>query len=160
MHMSPYKGVIQCGVMVLRQEGWRAFYRSFSAQLFMNIPYQCIHLVAYETIGKILNPSNSYNPRAHLLAGAGAGAMAAALTTPFDVAKTLLNTQEEVVASTAGGRVVGLGNALRTIYAVNGVGGYAKGLTARVLFTAPAAAISWSVYEFFKYTLRLQGDDT
>lgn len=35
-----------------------------------------------------------YNPLVHMMAGAAAGASAAAITTPLDVIKTLLNTQE------------------------------------------------------------------
>lgn len=35
-----------------------------------------------------------YNPIVHMAAGAAAGASAAAITTPLDVIKTLLNTQE------------------------------------------------------------------
>lgn len=35
-----------------------------------------------------------YNPIVHMTAGAAAGASAAAITTPLDVIKTLLNTQE------------------------------------------------------------------
>ena len=30
-----------------------------------------------------------------------------------------------------------------------------QGLTARVLYQAPSTAVAWSVYEFFKYWLRL-----
>ena len=153
---------MHCAVSIYRQEGVRAFYRSFSAQLLMNVPYQCIHLVTYESLGTFFNPTGTYSPATHLIAGAGAGALAAAVTTPFDVAKTLLNTQEVLAAGHGATErpvhVVGLATALRTIYTAGGVLGYAKGLSARVMFTAPAAAISWSVYEFFKFTLGVEGN--
>jgi solute carrier family 25 (mitochondrial iron transporter), member 28/37 len=152
MHHSPYTGVLQCARAVFASEGWQAFYRSMGAQLLMNIPYQMVHLVTYDTLRKVFNPEGTYNPGAHLVAGAGAGALAAALTTPFDVAKTLLNTQELAVD---GPRpyISGLKTALRTIHHTSGAAGFAKGLSARVLYTAPSAAISWSVYEFFKFVL-------
>lgn len=41
-----------------------------------------------------LNVERKYNPLVHMMAGAAAGASAAAITTPLDVIKTLLNTQE------------------------------------------------------------------
>jgi len=41
-----------------------------------------------------LNVERKYNPVVHMVAGAAAGASAAAITTPLDVVKTLLNTQE------------------------------------------------------------------
>ena len=58
--------------------------------------YQCTHLVVYEILREKLNPNNEYDPRTHLLSGGGAGAFAAAITNPFDVTKTLLNTQVRV----------------------------------------------------------------
>lgn len=41
-----------------------------------------------------LNQERKYNPPVHVVAGGAAGACAAAITTPLDVVKTLLNTQE------------------------------------------------------------------
>eukprot|EP00051_Salpingoeca_urceolata_P009080 m.111422 g.111422 ORF g.111422 m.111422 type:complete len:322 (+) comp16116_c1_seq2:374-1339(+) len=157
---SPYRGVGDCFVQVYRQEGFRAFYRSLSTQVMMNIPFQCTHLVTYEFFRKTLNPSGAYHPPTHLVAGAVAGCVAAAATMPFDVAKTLLNTQEQCPGSraardTLAGRryVRGLFAALSTIHRLSGPSGFFKGVSARILFTAPATAISWSVYEFFKHWL-------
>lgn len=60
----------------------------------MNVPFQSLHFVSYEFCQNITNPDRSYNPSAHMVSGAIAGGVAAALTTPLDVCKTLLNTQE------------------------------------------------------------------
>lgn len=167
MFNSPYSGLVHCGTTILRTEGMGAFYRSFSTQMIMNIPYQITQLVTYEFLRKKLNPKGTYDPTTHFVAGGVAGALASAVTTPLDVAKTLLNTQEpcpgaqaaqEVLPQTKPRPIVGVYNALQTIYKVNGISGFAKGLYARVLFTTPAAAISWSVYEFFKHWLSL-GED-
>ena len=49
--------------------------------------------------------------------------------------------------------VVGVVSAMRMIYQVSGVKGYSKGITARMLISAPGAAVSWTVYEFFKHFL-------
>ena len=139
MQNSPYKSAFDCARTVLAKEGLSAFYRSFSAQLFMGAPYQCIHLVTYETVRKSLNPSETYSPRTHFVAGACAGGLAAAFTTPFDVAKTLLNTQEPMGDNI---KVTGFVTAMRTIHSVSGLRGFAKGLTARVAFTAPGPPMS------------------
>jgi solute carrier family 25 iron transporter 28/37 len=40
MHNSPYRGVVDCVRTVFRQEGVGAFYRSYTTQLAMNIPFQ------------------------------------------------------------------------------------------------------------------------
>lgn len=86
---------------------------------------------------------------AHVVAGGAAGAAAAAFTTPLDVCKTLLNTQEESVGSTRG-----LFDAIRKVYRVAGMAGFFKGIQARVLYQMPATAVCWSTYEFFKFILK------
>lgn len=83
-----------------------------------------------------------------MIAGGAAGASAAALTTPLDVCKTLLNTQEDGV-----GRTQGLIQAVKKVYNVAGISGFFKGMQPRVLYQMPATAICWSTYEFFKYLL-------
>lgn len=82
------------------------------------------------------------------MAGGAAGAAAAAFTTPLDVCKTLLNTQEQGV-----GKTRGLMEAIRKVYRVAGMSGFFKGIQARVLYQMPATAVCWSTYEFFKYVL-------
>lgn len=170
MYDSPYRGVYDCARSIIKTEGIQAFYRSFTTQLTMNIPFQCTHFVTYEFMRELLNPEGGYDPRTHLFAGALAGGFAAALTTPLDVAKTLLNTQEERVVnektvpkskSVKNGRlfVRGMLNAMKTIYTIRGFSGYFQGLRARVIYQVPSCAISWSVYEFFKYNLSLAISD-
>ncbi|RWS23629.1 mitoferrin-2-like protein, partial [Leptotrombidium deliense] len=48
MYKSPYSGVIKCFIGVWRNEGIRAFYRSYTTQLTKNISFQSIHLMTYE----------------------------------------------------------------------------------------------------------------
>jgi solute carrier family 25 iron transporter 28/37 len=153
MFHSPYKNVTECIRTIIRTEGLRAFYRSYTTQLTMNIPFQSIHFVTYEFGQETLNPKREFNPQSHMISGGIAGAVAAAVTTPLDVCKTLLNTQEKHVVKVDAQRteIKGMVNAFRTVYRLNGFRGYFKGLQARVIFQVPATALSWSVYEFFKY---------
>lgn len=159
MYNSPYKSVSDCIRKVWRTEGTAAFYRSYTTQLTMNIPFQSVHFVMYELGQEYLNSERKYNPKSHVVSGAAAGAFAAAVTTPLDVCKTLLNTQEQRV--TNGRRSInGMLHAFRTIYDHGGLRGYFKGIGARVVFQMPATALSWSVYEFFKYFLTTQWRQT
>lgn len=48
MYNSSYKSVIACMKGVYKNEGIKAFYRSYSTQLVMNIPHQTIHFATYE----------------------------------------------------------------------------------------------------------------
>ncbi|CAH0555424.1 unnamed protein product [Brassicogethes aeneus] len=143
---SPYKSVMQCVRHIYHTEGSRAFYRSYTTQLTMNVPFQSIHFMVYELAQKATNKDGTYNPAAHMASGALAGAVAAAITTPLDVCKTLLNTQQA-------GRVGGLVSAVKTVYRLGGPPAYFRGLQARVMYQMPATAICWSTYEFFKYIL-------
>ncbi|XP_078499675.1 mitoferrin-2 isoform X1 [Lissotriton helveticus] len=153
MYNSPYSRVTDCMRAVWRKEGAGAFYRSFTTQLTMNIPFQAIHFMTYEFLQEHLNPHRQYNPGSHMLSGACAGAVAAAATTPLDVCKTLLNTQESLAVNSlnVGGHITGMANAFRTVYQVGGVTAYFRGVQARVIYQMPSTAIAWSVYEFFKY---------
>jgi len=154
MCCSPYKGALNCAVSVYKQEGWRAFYRSYPTSLSMNIPFQASHFMVYEFAQTLTNPDQQYNPAAHAVSGAAAGAVAALITMPLDVCKTLLNTQEaNVLVRLNTNQVVGLSSAFRTVWRLAGPAGLFKGLRARIFYQMPATAISWSVYEFFKHYL-------
>lgn len=178
MYNSPYKGVLDCARTIFRSEGVPAFYRSYTTQLTMNLPFQCIHFVTYEFAREILNPAGGYDPKTHLLAGGCAGGIAAAITTPLDVAKTLLNTQEErAVCCLEQGKTIetcsstkpfqggdrrfvrGMVTGMTSIYKLRGWTGYFQGMRARVIYQAPSCAICWSVYEFLKYALSINITD-
>ncbi|XP_030628615.1 mitoferrin-2 [Chanos chanos] len=160
MYNSPYRGVLDCVRAVWQKEGAGAFYRSYTTQLTMNVPFQALHFMTYEYLQELINPQRHYNPSSHMVSGALAGAIAAAATTPLDVCKTLLNTQESLALSSLGqgrgggaGHISGLAHAFRTVYRLGGVPAYFKGVQARVIYQMPSTAISWSVYEFFKYVI-------
>ena len=156
MYNSPYKSTIHCIRTVYNTEGPRAFYRSYTTQLSMNIPFQVIHFISYEFLQDELNYSRQYDPLSHMFSGAGAGACAAALTTPLDVAKTLLNTQEQRRSLNQNKRISGMVSAMLKIYTSMGVRGFFRGVTARVVYQMPSTAICWSIYEFFKHMLGLK----
>ena len=158
MYGSPYRTCIHCGNEVLKKEGRLAFYRSYTTQLSMNIPFQCIHFVTYEFCQELLNHEREYKPLTHIMSGSCAGAIAAACTTPLDVCKTLLNTQEKC-ALTKGNYISGLTEACKTVYQFRGIRGFFNGLSARVIFQTPSTGISWSVYELFKYQLTTKKTD-
>jgi solute carrier family 25 iron transporter 28/37 len=134
----------------------------------MNIPFHSVHLITYELLQDYLNYARAYDPLSHVISGAGAGAIASAITTPLDVCKTLLNTQECCLAPTgaptcslprnptgatntvlATEEAKGLISAVRVIYVQGGLTAFFKGLTPRVLYQMPSTAVAWSCYEFF-----------
>ncbi|KAH6814218.1 Mitochondrial substrate carrier family protein [Perilla frutescens var. frutescens] len=152
---SPYKGVWDCVSRVLRQDGIRAFYASYRTTVLMNAPFTAVHFTTYEAAKRGLMEF-SHSPESlsdeslvvHATAGAAAGALAAALTTPLDVVKTQLQCQgvcgcDRFVSGS-------IGDVFQTIIKKDGYRGLMRGWMPRMLFHAPAAAICWSTYEAAK----------
>ena len=93
---SPYKGVMDCISKTLRNEGVRAFYRSYPTTLAMNVPFTAIHFSTYEGAKRALFKASEAEREGFAVqfaAGGIAGGLAAALTTPMDVVKTRMQTQ-------------------------------------------------------------------
>ncbi|KAF9428562.1 Fe(2+) transporter [Podila epigama] len=155
---SVYTSVAHCASRVYAVEGIRAFYISYPTTLSMTIPFQSIQFATYEYLRKVLNPSGQYDPMTHIMAGGVAGAVAAAATTPLDVAKTLLQTRGES-KDVRIRNCNGLIEAWKLIYHRQGLSGFAKGLQPRVLSHMPSTAICWSVYEYGKWFLNQQNAD-
>ncbi|GBL86410.1 Mitoferrin-1 [Araneus ventricosus] len=158
VYASPYSSSLNCLKTVVRREGVGALYRSLPTQLAIDAPHGALHFVIYETSQNFLNPSRSFDAKSHILCGALAGGCAAAATTPLDVCRTLLNTQEgAVLGETERTKIRGLPHALVTVYKMNGIWGFTRGIKARVMHQMPSTAICWCVYEFFKHYLSDRG---
>jgi solute carrier family 25 iron transporter 28/37 len=48
----------------------------------------------------------------------------------------------------------GIKDAVNSIYQTRGLIGFTAGMQARVVYQVPATALSWSVYELFKFILQ------
>ncbi|KAA8543704.1 hypothetical protein F0562_021550 [Nyssa sinensis] len=150
---SPYKGLLDCVRRVLREEGIRAFYASYRTTVLMNAPFTAVHFATYEAAKRGLmefSPESANDVRlvVHATAGAAAGALAAAVTTPLDVVKTQLQCQgvcgcDRFISGS-------IRDVIRTIVKKDGYSGLVRGWLPRMLFHAPAAAICWSTYEAAK----------
>lgn len=98
LNRSPYRGVRDCMVRMIREEGFGAFYASYRTTVVMNAPFTAVHFSTYEAVKKVLSevsPENANEERiiVHVTAGGAAGALASAVTTPLDVVKTRLQCQ-------------------------------------------------------------------
>ncbi|GAA5814108.1 hypothetical protein MFLAVUS_007598 [Mucor flavus] len=147
---SAYRTVRECARHVYAKEGFIAFYISLPTTLTMSVPFQSIQFATYEYFRKVINPAGDYDPKTHAIAGGLAGAIASAITTPLDVVKTLLQTRGQN-ADPRIRNASGLMDAVNIIKERYGVRGFFRGFKPRVLTVMPSAAISWSVYEYFKW---------
>lgn len=155
MHGSTHRTVMQCARNVYQQEGLRAFYVSYPTTLTMTVPFTAVQFSVYEWAKKVLNPSETYSPTTHVCAGGFSGAVAAAITNPLDVAKTLLQTRGNSTDAQIR-NASGMFEAFRIIHSREGLKGFARGLTPRVLTFMPSNALCWLSYEGFRFFLNEQ----
>jgi solute carrier family 25 iron transporter 28/37 len=144
-----YKSMFDCARYVYRNEGLAAFYVSYPTTLSMTVPFTALQFLAYESISTVMNPSKKYDPWTHCTAGAVAGGFAAALTTPMDVIKTMLQTRGTATDPELR-RVSGFVEGCKVLHRREGFGGFFKGVRPRVVTTMPSTAICWSAYEACK----------
>ncbi|KAK7943236.1 mitochondrial carrier domain-containing protein [Apiospora hydei] len=144
-----YRSMADCARYVYRNEGLSAFYVSYPTTLSMTVPFTALQFLAYESISTTMNPEKKYDPFTHCTAGAVAGGFAAALTTPMDVIKTMLQTRGSATDPEL--RAVNSFMAgCRLLYQREGIRGFFKGVKPRVVTTMPSTAICWSAYEASK----------
>lgn len=142
VHGSVYPTIVQCARDVFRKEGFTAFYVSYPTTLAMTVPFTATQFMAYESISKSMNPSKKYDPTTHCVAGGLAGGIAAAVTTPLDVIKTLLQTRG-TVSDPEIRNARGLLEAAAIIKRRNGWGGFFRGMRPRIITAVPSTAICW-----------------
>ncbi|GAA6010166.1 hypothetical protein JCM11491_005372 [Sporobolomyces phaffii] len=153
VHGSKFRSVPETFKTVYRTEGLGAFYVSYPTTLTMTVPFTAVQFSTYEFIKDKLNPSGVYSPLTHVTAGGIAGAVAAAVTTPLDVAKTLLQTRGTSDDAQIR-KARGMGDAFRIIWERHGLKGFSRGLTPRILTNMPSNALCWLSYEGFRFFLR------
>lgn len=141
-----------CLRYVYRTEGLSAFYVSYPTTLSMTVPFTALQFLAYESLSTTFNPTKKYDPLTHCTAGAVAGGFAAALTTPMDVIKTMLQTRGTATDPELR-NVNSFMEGCRLLKRREGLRGFFKGVRPRVVTTMPSTAICWSAYEACKSVL-------
>lgn len=145
---TKYSSFARCALEVYRKEGISAYYISYPTTLIMNVPFTAVNFTVYESTSKILNPQKIHDPLVHCIAGGIAGASAAAITTPLDVIKTLLQTRGY---STSTSNLNSFYSGAKYIYQTAGFRGFWRGLRPRIVSNMPSTAICWTSYEIGKF---------
>jgi len=170
---SAEKGVLRATVLGLQEmvgtEGYSSLWRGLTLTLWRDVPFSALYWWGYEygrrrldeartrsanLLGQDRNPDLSHSALLmdSFLAGAGAGAISAFVTTPFDVGKT--RQQTTVRDPKARGKDLpenrSMPRFLWHIYRQEGISGLFRGSAARCLKVAPACAIMISSYEVGK----------
>lgn len=136
-------GSLKVAERIFKREGLRGYYRGYMATLARDVPFSAIYWSLYEPIKRQhiwSRPSNV--PYNEFIAGALAGIVAAIVTTPFDVVKTM--QQVHINKKSPANQI------LVDLIRKKGAGALFTGVQARVVRIAPACAIMISTYEFGK----------
>lgn len=135
---------------IWQQDGIRGFYRGLTASIF-GVSETAIQFLIYERVKReMLERKQLNNPEAELgglqVFGAAAGAKlcASLLTYPHEVVRTRLR---ELVSDGSKPKYTGVPQALKLIFAEEGVRGLYAGIEAHMLRTVPNAAFMFMAYE-------------
>ncbi|KAF3907664.1 Mitoferrin [Arthrobotrys entomopaga] len=187
--VSAFRQTIMSVRSMVAHEGVTSLWRGLMLTLWRDVPFSGIYWWGYETVRGFL-ASERYGRKHHLgpierhrvdnetlsqeedkatftdsfVAGATSGAVAAFVTTPFDVGKTRRQVWRAAgdVAGDANTATVmksegSMPKVLMEIYKTEGIRGLFRGCVPRMLKVAPACAIMISSYEIGKkYAMRMK----
>lgn len=160
---------------MVQVQGYTSLWRGLTLTMWRDVPFSGFYWWGYEAVRNILadlrNPMykdarHDLHPRSgddhattfidSFIAGAASGAVAAVITTPFDVGKTRQQVLEHSHSSKSGPTSKlrpeerSMPRFLYQIWAEEGITGLFRGWAARCLKVAPACAIMISSYEIGK----------
>ncbi|CAG9330231.1 unnamed protein product [Blepharisma stoltei] len=149
---NQYSSVSDAFVKIFREEGIRGFYKGLFSNLLRDLPYSALAYAFYEQysmfIYYITGMDKGYSLN-NFVSGVSAGFTACLITQPFDIMKTRLQ-----FADVGGQKVRGLFCGLVGIWNEEGLRGFTRGLTVRVVERSCSFGIVWLLYEKAKLGLK------
>ncbi|XP_032779444.2 S-adenosylmethionine mitochondrial carrier protein [Daphnia magna] len=130
---------------ILRSEGIAGLYRGYTTTVLREIPFSFIQFPLWEGMKSFWSEKQGrpVSPWQSSICGALSGGLAAAVTTPLDVAKTRIMLADSASIE-AGGKLMIV---LRSIYFAQGIKGLFAGIVPRVLWISIGGAIFLGVYD-------------
>lgn len=147
-----YAGIADCARKVASQEGLKAFYRGIVPSMLGILPYAGVDITCFELLKEHLLDEYDGYPPPHMILGAGmlSSSVAQFASYPLALVRTRLQAQG------IGGKPVkykGMVDVLTKTYRNEGFFGLYKGSLTNLFKLAPAAGISWAVFEETKLLL-------
>lgn len=149
---SEYGSIWSTASKLWRTEGLAAFYRGLVPSMCGILPYAGVDICLFELLkDRLLDRYDGDPPHAAIVAGGMvSSSIAQFVSYPLALVRTRLQAQG------VGGRLVkysGMGDVFRQTYVNEGLRGFYKGLLPNLIKLAPAAGISWYVFEETKLLL-------
>jgi len=135
-----YKDVVSGARTLLHHEGPKGLYKGFAATISRNVPWNALSFMFKGQAKKVFTTSMGRKPNTEedLALGALSGMTAAVIMTPIDVVKTRLMT------GGGSGSIIGT---FAKIIREEGAGTLMKGVVPRVIYLAPSAALTLTLYD-------------
>lgn len=148
-----YRGTFDAIRQIVKNEGWQTLLFGYKATLFRDLPFSALQFTFYENfrswafklMGKSKN-NDKLPTRYELLTGAAAGGLAGILTTPCDVVKTRIQTQNP----SSGNFMLKSSSLLKNlaiIYRHEGIRGIFSGVGPRFVWTSVQSSIMLLLYQ-------------
>lgn len=149
-----YSSAFDCANKIIKNEGFRAFYKGFIPNVLGIIPYAGCDLAVYETLKRfymkryemIDNPSTPIL----LICGTTSTICGQLVSYPLALIRTRLQAQEVPMDSNKRDTMTTL---MSRIWRNEGIRGMYRGLLPNMIKVVPAVSISYVVYENMKKTL-------
>jgi Mitochondrial carrier protein len=130
---------------IVKNEGWGSFYKGILFGYGRELSYTSIKLGAYAPVRDLLVDENDKNAPFFMkfLAGAITGGTGSVVGNPFDVLKTLSQTNTSTTK-------VPLTSLVKDLYSHEGIGGFYRGVEVNVLRACVLNATKMGVYDICK----------
>ncbi|KAI0214441.1 Calcium-binding mitochondrial carrier protein SCaMC-1 [Lamellibrachia satsuma] len=140
-----YKGILDCGIKVVQQNGPVALFRGYLPNLIGIIPYAGIDLTIYETMKQIYIKKNGgdKDPGVLVLMACGTFSSTCGQLASYPLALVRTRLQAQASVESQGGMVT----LAASIWKAEGLRGLYRGIAPNFLKVLPAVSISYVIYE-------------
>lgn len=149
-----YHGIVDTIRKVWAQEGWRAFYRGMLPSMLGILPYAGVDITAFELLKEALLDEYDGAPPPHMILGAGMVSSSVAQFCAYPLALVRTRLQAQGMGGQPS-KYTGMVDVVTKTYRNEGIRGLYKGSLTNLAKLAPAAGISWFVFEETKVLLGL-----
>lgn len=160
-----YRNTAHAFSSIYKKRGLYGLYYGWGATLLRDVPYSAIQFTIYESLKNFFKANFSTDKRpseriTDMVSGATAGSVAGGITTPLDVIKTYLQTQQrkpkesiflntELDVAPRAPTYNGIWSAFRGIHKQSGVKGLFSGVGVRMVWTGSQSMVMFLLYELF-----------